>query len=129
MNNLLVRMAILAVISVIFVSVLGACQAEPTPTPTPLPTPTPTATPTPEPTPVPMTQAPLGADIMPLLPPEEVECIRTALGEDFYNVLLQTPFTPDMLTPEAAATSPVTGCLSEESQAIFAEAVMGGATG
>ncbi len=73
-----------------------------------------------------MSQAPVGADIIPLLPPEEIECIKAAVGEDFYAVLLQTPFTPEMLTPEAAAASPVTACLSEESQAIFAQAVMGG---
>ncbi len=68
----------------------------------------------------------LGADIMPLLPPEEVECIKAAVGEDLYNLMLQTPFTADMLTGEAAAASPVTACLSEESRAIFAQAVMGG---
>ncbi len=126
MKKHLIRVAALVVISVAALAIYGACEAEPTPTPTPLPTATPTATPTPEPTPEPMMQAPVGADIMPLLPPEEVECIKAAVGEDLYNVMLQTPFTPEMLTPEAAAASPVTACLSEESQAIFAQAVMGG---
>ena len=125
MNKHLLRMVALLVISVTALAILGACEAEPTPTPTPLPTPTPTATPTPEPTPEPMTQVPVGADLMALLPPDEVECIKAAVGEDLYAILLQTPFTPEMFTPEAAAASPVTPCLSEESQAMFAQAVMG----
>ena len=126
MSKHLIRVAALVVISVTALAILGACEAEPTPTPTPLPTATSTATPTPEPTPEPAAQAPVGADIMPLLPPEEVECIKAAVGEDLYNVMLQTPFTAEMLTPETAAASPVTACLSEESRAIFAQAVMGG---
>lgn len=121
---ILPRPAVLFASLALTLGILIACEAEPTPTPTPLPTPTPTATPTPEP----VMESPdvvLGGDILPLLPPEEIECVKAAVGEDLYNVLLQTPFTLDMLTEEAAAASPVTTCLSEESQAIFAQAVTG----
>ena len=105
----------------LILGVLAACEAAPTPTPTAVPT----ATPTPIPTADPSVPSVLGADIMRLLPLEEVDCIQAAVGGlDAYNLLLQTPFTAEMLTPEAAAASPVTACLSPESQAIFAEAVM-----
>ena len=106
----------------LILGVLVACEAAPTPTPTAVPT----ATPTPPPTADPSVPSVLGADIMRLLPLEEVDCIQAAVGGlDAYNILLQTPFTAEMLTPEAAAASPVTPCLSEESQAAIAAAVMG----
>ncbi len=117
----LTRPIVLVISAVILLSFMVACEAAPTPTPTAVPT----ATPTPIPTADPAVPSVLGADIMRLLPLEEVDCIQVAIGVDAYNLLLQTPFTAEMLTPEAAAASPVTACLSEESQAIFAQAVMG----
>ncbi len=124
MKKQLVRLTALLVISVTTLAILGACEAEPTPTPTPLPTATPTATPTPEPA-APML---LMSDIMDMLPAEEVECVKAAVGEDVYNLMLQTPFTADMMTADAAA-SPVAACLSPESQAQVAQAVMAAAGG
>ena len=121
MKKQLARLTALLVISVTTLAILGACEAEPTPTPTPLPTSTPTATPTPEPAPAaPML---LMSDIMNMLPAEEVECVKAAVGEDVYNLMLQTPFTADMMTADAAA-SPVATCLSPESQAQVAQAVV-----
>ena len=124
MKKQLVRLTALLVIAVTTLAILGACEAEPTPTPTPLPTATPTATPTPEPA-APML---LMSDIMDMLPAEEVECVKAAVGEDVYNLMLQTPFTADMMTADAAA-SPVAACLSPESQAQVAQAVMAAAGG
>lgn len=70
----------------------------------------------------------LMSDIMDMLPAEEVECVKAAVGEDVYNLMLQTPFTADMMTADAAA-SPVAACLSPESQAQVAQAVMAAAGG
>ena len=128
MKKQLVRLTALLVISVTTLAILGACEAEPTPTPTPLPTATPTATPTPEPTPETAMPMLLMADIMDMLPAEEVECVKAAVGEDVYNLMLQTPFTADMMTADAAA-SPVAACLSPESQAQVAQAVLAAAGG
>ena len=128
MKTQLIRMTVLLVIAVATLSVLGACEAEPTPTPTPLPTATPTATPIPEPTPEPAMPTLLVSDIMDMVSAEEVECVRTAVGEDTYNLMLQVPFTADMMTADAA-TSPVAACLTPETQARIAEAVTAAAGG
>ena len=119
------RPAVVVIAVALLLGLMVACEAEPTPTPTPLPTATPTATPTPEPTPEPAAPMLLMSDIMGMVSAEEQECVRAAVGEDVYNLMLQTPFTPDMMTADAAA-SPVAACLSPESQAAIAQAVMGG---
>ena len=107
---------------------IAACsEPEPTPTPTPLPTATPTPTPLPTATPPPASGAPqllLGEDVMAMLPAEEVECVRTTVGEDLYALMLLTPFTSALISGDAAATSPVTACFSPESQALIAQAIM-----
>ncbi len=128
MKKQIVRLTALLVIAVTTLAILGACEAEPTPTPTPLPTATPTATPTPEPTPETAMPMLLMADIMDMVSEEERECVKAAVGEDVYNLMLQTPFTADMMTADAAA-SPVAACLSPESQAAIAQAVMAAAGG
>ena len=123
-----IRVTVLLVILVTALAVLSACsEPEPTPTPTPLPTATPTPTPPPTATPPPASGAPqllLGEDVMAMLPAEEVECVRTTVGEDLYALMLLTPFTSALISGDAAATSPVTACFSPESQALIAQAIM-----
>ena len=118
-----IRITVLPVILLMAVAVLAACsEPEPTPTPTPLPTSTPTPTATPAPSSV--VQALLGADVMAMLPPEEVECVREQVGDDLYALMLQTPFTSALISGDAAATSPVASCFSPETQALIAQAIM-----
>ena len=122
----LMRPVILVLSVALVLGVVAACQAEPTPTPTPLPTATPTPVP-PTATPEPAPAAPMLTigDIMEMASQEEQDCVKTAVGEDTYTMMQLAPFTPEMMTADAAA-SPVAACLSEETRAAIAAAVMGG---
>lgn len=125
---------------------------EPTPEPTVAPTPIPTPVP---PTPVPPTAVPAAADTMtdtpavepgsmtfdvPDLPPdvtgqqvvdslfseEEQSCLKGALGEDAYEMLLQM----SVLDPAAQGATAVFGeCLTQENSVLLFLAGMSGATG
>ena len=114
-----------------------ACGEE---TPEPTPTPVPTVAPTPTPTPVPPTPTPTpaaaaeptappvtftvpefspdvtGQDIAELFSEEEQTCIREAIGEDAYAMLLES----NPLTPEAQGTTSFFGeCLSPETGVVL----------
>ena len=100
----------------LFISLAAACASEPEPTPTPVP---PTATATSVPTPTPSTAVvPVGVpgrEIMAMLPTEESDCVKEKVGDDIYNLMLDTPFTSSMGEGPQAAL--LTACLSEESLA------------
>ena len=114
----------------------------PTPTPMPTPTPTPTFTPTavPSPPPLPVNAAtPTGSnptnsagtwgDLYDSLTPEEQACVRTEVGEERLDEILEQPLSLAALEGESAV---VLGCLSGDSaqEAILAglEAELGGLT-
>ena len=63
-----------------------ACGADPTPTPTPAPTPTPTPTPPPS---VTIADGMLVRDLIAQLPPDEVACLRSRVGDPAYDALQQ----------------------------------------
>ena len=99
-----------------------------TPAP-PTPTPEPTATPLPTPTPLPATPTPLpagpgidefvitpettGQDLIDVLSEEEVECIKSAVGDPVFSLLLGAPLV--LATADPSAAAPLLGCLAPES--------------
>ncbi len=112
----------------------AACGTDPTPTPTPAarptPTPTPTATPTPPPTPTatplpPSITVDIGAgavwrDVDDELYPSERDCIRSALGDDTYQALLDEP----ALAEGTALTALPLGCLQQANAVIMVVAYL-----
>ena len=99
---------------------------EPTPTPTTAPAPTattaPTATATAMPTEVPaptmtladlqFTQATVGKDLFDLLSQEETDCIKGAVGEQVYQVIMATPIL--MAAGDASGAAFLFNCLTPE---------------
>ena len=139
------RTVAVVALSLVAVIAVAACSPDPTstPGPTPLPTETPTpipptATPTPEPAPVGsiddlvFNETTTGRDVMAFFSEDEVACVRSTLGDDVFNMLIDTPVmggsetTPDFpfecLTPEnttgfgVAMISAQAGGLSAESR-------------
>lgn len=128
--------ALLAVVVLMAVA-CGEETPEPTPTPVPTPTPMPTPTPTPvPPTPTPMpaaaaeptvpamtftvpefTAAVTGQEIADtLFSEEEQACIRGAIGDDAYAMLLES----SPLTPDAQGTTSFFGeCLTPETAVVL----------
>ena len=139
------RTVAVVALSLVAVIAVAACSPDPTstPVPTPLPTETPTPippteTPTPEPAPVGsiddlvFNETTTGRDVMAFFSEDEVACVRSTLGDDVFNMLIDTPVmggsgtTPDFpfecLTPEnttgfgVAMISAQAGGLSAESR-------------
>ena len=122
------RSVIVAVGLALIVSFAAACGSEPEPTATPIP---PTATATMVPTPTPAAEAaPMGVtgrEILGMLPAEETDCVKERVGEDLYNLMLDTPFTSAMGEGPQAAL--LTECLSAESLAAIAAAMAAAESG
>ncbi len=139
------RTVTVVALSLIAVIAVAACNPDPTstPVPTPLPTETPTPIPpteppTPEPAPVGsiddlvFNETTTGRDVMAFFSEDEVACVRSTIGDDAFNMLIDTPLmggsetTPDFpfecLTPEnttgfgVAMISAQAGGLSAESR-------------
>lgn len=111
---------------------------EPTPTATPVP---PTQTPVPPtPSPIPptsipveepaagkslenlkITQSTLGSELVDALSEEEVACIKAAVGDQFFGLMLSSPIMQASANPGAAA--PLFACLTIESVVYFAIAL------
>ena len=146
------RTVAVVALSLIAVIAVAACSPDPTstPVPTPLPTETPTpipptATPTPEPAPVGsiddlvFNETTTGRDVMAFFSEDEVACVRSTIGDDAFNMLIDTPLmggsetTPDFpfdcLTPEntagfgVAMISTQAGGLSAESRSCIKDVV------
>lgn len=117
------------VLPLILIALLGLAVAcsEPTPTPTPVPTPTPTPTATPVPTPTPE-PAPAtgggikGKDLFPLLPEDELNCLKEAAGEAMYAMALEMTITMELANDPAGAF--MFQCVSEESLAKLGAAIV-----
>ena len=123
---------LIALLALVALTAMACGEETPDPTPTPVPTVAPTPTPTP--TPVPPTPTPAAAAeptapamtfTVPEFPPgvtgqeigdtlfseEEKGCVRDAIGEDAYAMLLES----SPLTPEAQGTTAFFGeCLAPE---------------
>ncbi len=143
------RTVAVVALSLVAVIALAACNPDPTSTPVPTPVPTSTPLPTSTPTPIPATATPTpehagsiddlvfnetttGRDVMAFFSEDEVACVRSTLGDDAFNMLIDTPLmggsetTPDFpfecLTPEnttgfgVAMISAQAGGLSAESR-------------
>ena len=118
--------------------------ATPVPTPTPVP-PTPTPVP-PTPTPVPPTPTPesapaepamslmdfaitdssTGKDLMDAVTEEERECVKGAIGDTFFQVLLNTPATAFTSTDPAAAAivAPIFNCFAVDTIVVLGVAMI-----
>ena len=138
---------LIALLALVALTAMACGEETPEPTPTPVPTVAPTPTPTPvppTPTPTPAAAAEPTAPPMtftvPEFPPdvtgqhiadtlfteEEQTCIRDAVGEDAYAVLLES----NPLTPEAQGSTTFFGeCLSPETAVVLFLAGFQGATG
>ena len=119
--------------------------ATPTPTPTPTPTaePTPTATPTPAPataTPTPEAAEPLsmrdfvvdasttGQDLIDRLSEDEAACIKAAVGDFVFEILLGTPLLMAG-TDAGGSAQPLFACLSVENVVLLGLAFSDAQTG
>ena len=140
---------LIALLALVALTAMACGEETPEPTPTPVPTvaPTPTPTPTPAPpTPTPTAaaatqpSAPAMTFDVPEFPPaltgkdlaealfseEEQTCIREAVGEDAYAVLLES----NPLSPEAQGSTTFFGeCLSQETAVVLFLAGFQGAAG
>lgn len=138
--NLLVAAALAAVMA-LAAACGGGSPEVPTPAPIPTPEPTATATPVPPtPTPIPPTPTPveepaarksleslqltpstLGSDLIDALSEEEVSCIKAAVGDQIFGLMLSSPIMQASANPAAAA--PIFGCLTIESIVYFGVAM------
>ena len=124
------RLVILVVAFATLIAVSAACAGgpDPTPTATPLP-PTATPSPTPEPTPTPdmaqstvsmrdlvIDESSTGKDLMDRLSTEETDCIRAAIGEALYGILLAAPL---LQSGSSEATATLVGCMESENVVLF----------
>ncbi len=133
--------AVALLLSVVMLA--AACGSDPDPTATPVPptaTPIPpTATPTsPPPTDTPepveqpdamnsleelvITPATTGGELIDALSEEETDCIKEAIGESFFGLMVSAPLMQATGNPEAAA--PIFGCISEENLVLLGVAFM-----
>ena len=107
-----------------------ATSAPPTPAPTtppPPPTEAPAPTEAPEPTAEPqamatledfvLTPATTGQDLINRISQEEADCIKGAIGEAFFGLMMQAPLLQASADPAAAA--PVFGCLTVDNILLF----------
>ena len=152
------RTVAVVALSLIAVIAFAACNPDPTSTPVPTPVPTPTPLPTATPTPIPATAtptpepAPAGSiddlvfnetttarDVIAFFSEDEVACLRRTVGDDAFNMLIDTPvmggsestppFPVDCLTPESitgfwvAMLSSQAGGLSAESRSCIKDVV------
>ncbi len=139
-TNLLVAATLAAMIA-LAAACGGGSPEVPTPAPIPTPEPTATATPVPPtPTPIPPTPTPveepaarssleslqltpstLGSDLIDALSEEEVSCIKAAVGDQIFGLMLSSPIMQASANPAAAA--PIFGCLTIESIVYFGVAM------
>ena len=116
--------------------------ATPTSTPEPTPTSTPEPTPTATPTPTPATATPVaeaaeppgsmqdfaidasttGQDLIDRLSEEETACIKGAVGDFVFEVMLGTPLAASTASPADAA--PLFACLTEENVVLLGAAII-----
>ena len=129
------------------VVVAVACGSDPTATQESTATPEPTATPVPTSTPIPPTAAPTeapeaaivsledlvltpattGKDLIDAVSEEEVACIKAAVGDAFFELLLVVPIMQASADPAAAA--PLLGCLAVDSVLLFGIALFDAQSG
>ena len=148
MKTYLLVAAALAAMIVLAAACGGDSPEVPTPAPTATPEPTPTATPVPPtPTPVPptptaipptstpgeepasrkslenlqLTPSTLGSDLVDALSEEEVSCIKAAVGDQIFGLMLSSPIMQASANPAAAA--PIFACLTIESIVYFGVAM------
>lgn len=111
----------------------AACGSDPTATPTPptaTPAPPPTNTPEPEEEPAAMnpleklviTPATTGREMFGSLSEAETNCIKEAIGEAFFGMMMDAPIAQASASPEAAA--PVFGCIQEDNLVLIGVALM-----
>lgn len=120
-------------ITTLLILTAAACGADPTATPQPTATPVPpppTNTPEPEEDPTAMnpletltiTPTTTGRDLFGSLSEEETNCIRSNIGEAFFELMLDLPIAQATASPEAAA--PVFGCIEEDNLVLIGVAFM-----
>ena len=129
--------AALALICLAAIAACGGSEQPDSPASSPTPVPVPTASPAPDPaTPSATPTAPdqpasleadfritastTGRDLLDRLRDDERACIRAALGDLLYQVLVSTPLLE--IGPNTADAAPLLGCLSEGSAVNFAVA-------
>ncbi len=134
-------------LTVFMLVVAAACGSDPTATPEPTATPTPpTATPVP-PTATPVPPAPTnipepeeepaamnpleklvitptttGGELFGALSEAETNCIKEAIGEAFFGLMMDAPIAQASASPEAAA--PIFGCIEEDNLVLIGVAFM-----
>ena len=121
------RLVALAAALTTFVLLVG-CGSEPqaTPTATSVPTPIPTNTPTLPPTPTPLvepsgsladlfiTDATPGREVMSRISTAETDCVREAIGEDWFKAVLGLPMTRLVRESGASGAGSFLRCLTED---------------
>ena len=94
--------------AVVALLLMAACGADPTPTPTPTSAPTPTPTPPPS---IAITDTTLVRALIAQLPPDEVVCLQSRVGEPAYSALQQRSIFSD---GSVHLDFDLTECLSDE---------------